>query len=194
MNVDRYLSPSEEVGFQTRYHVFVLIKDLGLALACFVLLMIIPNQFLALVFIALGIRFAWKALDWRNDLLMVTNQRLIGVSGLITRKVASIPLSMLTDLTYQRSPLGRLLGFGQFRVESAGQDQGLSKLNYVANDVTFYKTVTEMLHPRSAPVVAVDDHEKHEKHLQEAMAIVQRGRPVTSWDPDDTNPNMIVLP
>jgi hypothetical protein len=40
-------------------------------------------------------------------------------------------LTKVTDMTFQRSPIGRLLGFGEFILESAGQDQALTNLGYL---------------------------------------------------------------
>ena len=42
-----------------------------------------------------------------------------------------MPLSKVTDLTFQRSLRGRLLGCGTFIVESAGQIQALNRIYYV---------------------------------------------------------------
>ena len=33
-----------------------------------------------------------------------------------------MPLAKVTDMSFQRSPIGRILGYGEFILESAGQD------------------------------------------------------------------------
>jgi uncharacterized membrane protein YdbT with pleckstrin-like domain len=70
----------------------------------------------------------WRLLDWSVNVFIVTNQRLMLVTGVTTRRVAMQPLRRVHDLTYNRSPLGRLLGYGEFLIESAGDSQGLRRI------------------------------------------------------------------
>ena len=64
-------------------------------------------------------------LDWRHDWFVATDKRLLLFYGFITQKVAMMPLIKVTDMSYDRSMLGRILGYGNFVLESAGQDQAL---------------------------------------------------------------------
>jgi hypothetical protein len=50
------------------------------------------------------------------------------VGGLITRRVGMMPLPRVTDMAYTQSPLGRILNYGTFVLESAGQDQALREI------------------------------------------------------------------
>jgi uncharacterized membrane protein YdbT with pleckstrin-like domain len=61
-------------------------------------------------------------------LLVVTSQRMVLTSGLLTRKVAMTPLSKVTDMSFQRSFLERRLRYGEFIIESAGQDRALRNI------------------------------------------------------------------
>lgn len=90
------------------------------------------------------LRMLWKIADWHFDHLMVTDKRLLKVSGIIFRKVQTMPLSKITDLTYNRDPLGRMLGYGEFVVESAGQDQALSKISFLPRPDKLYLTLVDM--------------------------------------------------
>jgi hypothetical protein len=56
---------------------------------------------------------------------VITSQRMLFSQGLVTKKVNMMPLSKVTDMSFQRSTLGRILGHGEFILESAGQDQAL---------------------------------------------------------------------
>ena len=40
-----------------------------------------------------------------------------------------MPLAKVTDMSFQRSAMGRLLGYGEFIVESAGQNQALRNVD-----------------------------------------------------------------
>jgi len=115
------------------------------------------------------LRFAWRLWEWRVDRILVTDRRIVEVSGLLTRKVASMPLEKMTDLTYSRSIAGRLLGYGRIGVESAGQDQALTSIDFIPSPDDFYRTVTALV----AGVMAKPDPET----VHEA-----------SWDEEDTGP------
>src|SRR5580698_5435023 len=66
-------------------------------------------------------------------------------SGIITRKVNMMPLSKVTDMSFQRSTLGRLLGYGQFTLESAGQDQALRIVDYLPYPEQLYLEVCGLI-------------------------------------------------
>jgi membrane protein YdbS with pleckstrin-like domain len=83
----------------------------------------------------------WKVLRWRNDWFVATDKRLILTYGLITQQVAMMPLVKVTDMSYNRSPLGRLLGYGTFVMESAGQDQALHRVTWVAQPDRTYRAI-----------------------------------------------------
>jgi membrane protein YdbS with pleckstrin-like domain len=91
------------------------------------------------------LRMIWCVVDWHVDHLMITDKRLMKVSGIFFRKVQTMPLQKVTDLTYNRDPMGRLLGYGEFIVESAGQDQALSKINFLPRPDRLYLTMCDMM-------------------------------------------------
>jgi uncharacterized membrane protein YdbT with pleckstrin-like domain len=98
------------------------------------------------------LRFLYKLWEWYSNRIVVTNRRFVEVSGIITRKVASMPITKITDMTYQRTAIGRILGYGDLILETAGQDQALSRIDYLPNPDNFYREVTALL-ARGEPVV-----------------------------------------
>jgi hypothetical protein len=48
-------------------------------------------------------------------------------------------------MTFQRSPMGRLLGFGEFILESAGQDQALTNVDYLPYPEQLYLEVCGLI-------------------------------------------------
>lgn len=73
----------------------------------------------------------WAVAEWRFDRFVVTNKRVLLVTGLLTRRVAMMPLVKVTDMTYERSWIGRIFGYGAFVMESAGQEQALHRVDHV---------------------------------------------------------------
>jgi hypothetical protein len=124
----------------------------------------------------------WRVLEWVNDLLIVTDKRIVTISGIVTRKVAMMPLARVTDMTYERSWAGRILGYGEFIVESAGQDQALSRIPYIPRPDAAYRQIAELLFGNKEPEAP--------KKAQPAPAAQTTSLPV--YDPDATQPLYVV--
>ncbi|TQS46659.1 PH domain-containing protein [Cryptosporangium phraense] len=82
----------------------------------------------ALLWVVLLIAAAYRIGDWYFDKFVLTDKRVMLIEGIVTRKVAMMPLARVTDMAYQQSPLGRVLNYGTFVLESAGQDQALREI------------------------------------------------------------------
>jgi CBS domain-containing protein len=90
----------------------------------------VGGMLLVVLLVVLG----WSAMqvgEWADRYFVLTNKRIVVIEGIITTTVRSMPVSRLTDMAYRRSGFGRLLGYGLFDVESAGQDQALKIMDYV---------------------------------------------------------------
>ena len=99
-----------------------------------------------LFFVLLG-RLVWCFLDWNHNWFVATDKRLLLRYGLITHKVAMMPLLKVTDMSYVRSIPGQFLGYGKFVLESAGQDQALREVKWVPNpDQTYRDICAEIFH------------------------------------------------
>jgi hypothetical protein len=62
-----------------------------------------------------------------------------------------MPLMKVTDMSYERSVPGRILGYGRFVMESAGQDQALREVNWVPEPDEHYRAIC-------AEIFGVADH------------------------------------
>lgn len=93
---------------------------------------------------------AWKVADWWYDRFILTNKRVMVVNGIITRRVAMMPLGRVTDMKYDQTPAGRALNYGTFVLESAGQDQALREIKNLPNPNELYlRVVEEMYEPQA---------------------------------------------
>lgn len=150
----RYLAGDERLVIEVRRHPIVIAGPLALSIfaiaaASMVGLLITPaagndliDTIVGAVAICFVFRFVWRMWQWWLDRIVVTDKRFLEVSGIFTRKVATMPLSRVTDLTYRRTIAGRLFGYGDLIIESAGQDQGLARLERLPDPDHFYRTVT----------------------------------------------------
>jgi uncharacterized membrane protein YdbT with pleckstrin-like domain len=91
------------------------------------------------------LRLGVKVWEWSVDYFVVTSQRFLLAQGLITRKVNMMPLAKVTDMSFQRSTIGRVLGYGEFIVESAGQDQALRNVRFIPYPEQLYLEVCGLI-------------------------------------------------
>lgn len=172
---DRYLAMDERVVCRVRRHPAVLLRPFAEALgaiigAAFLGTLLSPGEtsdlfdtLLGLIAIVFMARFAWKGWEWSVARIVVTDRRIFEVSGLIARRVASMPLAKVTDMTYHRSLAGRLFGYGALRIESPGQKQAVDQIAYLPKPDDFYRTITSlvMARPNERPHIAeeIEDDE-----------------------------------
>ena len=69
------------------------------------------------VILTLGVYILW----WAAKQLVVTNRRVIWRAGVFGKSERSIPLSRVQDVSVSYGPMGRILRYGNVRVESAGE-------------------------------------------------------------------------
>src|SRR5690348_15278703 len=159
--VDRYLLPHEQDVITVRKHPAVLVAPVAWAVIGLIIAAVVSDTLLrhnaGLTWIVWAIwglvflRFLWAAINWAVDYFVVTSHRFIQTSGLLSRKVAMMPLVKVTDMTFERSFLGRLLGYGTFILESAGQDQALSRVDHIPYPEQLYLEVCALLFPSKDP-------------------------------------------
>jgi uncharacterized membrane protein YdbT with pleckstrin-like domain len=91
------------------------------------------------------LRLTILVLDWWIERIVITDKRVMMSTGIITHRVAMMPLRKVTDLTFQQTVIGRTLGYGTMVVESAGQIQGLNRIEYMPQPDEIYEALTEMI-------------------------------------------------
>lgn len=150
----KVLLPHERRVITVRFHPAVLIRPVaetlgGLALAGLIstiahlsgtVLLVIWLAWLVLV-----IRLLFCVYAWLEEYFVVTSQRLLLAKGVFKKTVNMMPLAKVTDMRFERSLTGRLLGFGTFIVESAGQDQALRNIDHLPYPEQLYIEVCGLI-------------------------------------------------
>jgi membrane protein YdbS with pleckstrin-like domain len=160
--MERFLLPSERRVLAVRRHWSRLAEPFLSALVGLVVLMwvdqVLPvavplvRDLLLAAWVGLMARLTWRVMEWRADWFVVTDRRLLLRTGLITRKVAMMPLIKVTDMSYSRPPVGRLLGYGEIVIESAGHDQALRRIRHLPRPDGLYLEICDLLFGPTAPV------------------------------------------
>jgi membrane protein YdbS with pleckstrin-like domain len=158
MELDRYLTPAERIVFRTRLHWIQIVGAWAWFFASLLVVGLLDARLptdqprvrdvLIIVEGLLLVRALWRTLEWYREWFVGTDQRLMLTMGVLTRKVAMIPVGKVTDMSYVRSPLGQLLGYGSFVLESAGQDQAFRVVEYVPSPGLYYRRISEELFTR----------------------------------------------
>jgi uncharacterized membrane protein YdbT with pleckstrin-like domain len=167
--IDEYLLPTERRVIRVRQHWAVMAKHI-VQTALFVLAMVVIERYLdgilgggsasdgslaigervvdnltfylALVAVA---RFTINTILWWIERIVITDKRVMLAQGIITHKVGMMPLGKVTDLTFQRSFGGRILGYGTLVVESAGQIQALNRIDFMPRPEEIYEALSELV-------------------------------------------------
>lgn len=134
MAYDRSLSVGEESVEILHPHWKTLVRPIALAFVVVAVLLagevLIPDnkgagiERLALAAVGIVLLMWWLTyplLRWRTTVYELTTRRMRLRDGIIARNGRDIPLSRITDVSFRKGLLDRLLGCGTLIVESAGE-------------------------------------------------------------------------
>ncbi len=153
-DAEKYLLPGEDVVLATRRHWAVLVEPTLKFLPAFVvggvLFLLDPDNpvtSVAGLVVLLGalVYYALRVGEWWMRHFIVTRRRVLLTSGVIVRTVTLLPLRRITDLTWEETFFGQILGYGSFRFESAGQDQALRHITFMPDAKKVYREVSGLL-------------------------------------------------
>jgi uncharacterized membrane protein YdbT with pleckstrin-like domain len=152
---NEYLISSERRVIRVRRHwafvLRVMAETVGIVIAWALLSALVPDDIwlvealLWYVVAAAVLRFAYKALEWWLEVIIVTDKRFMLSTGVIIRKISMMPITKVTDLSFLRTVGGQLLGYGTLRVESAGQKQDLEKIDYLPQPEAVFDAISELI-------------------------------------------------
>jgi uncharacterized membrane protein YdbT with pleckstrin-like domain len=148
--IERLLGEREKIIFVTRQHWFILARaillEIILILAIFtasILAIILANIAAALVlpigFILLLIPITTLSLDvarWSSYQFIVTNRRVIQISGIFNKSVTDSSLEKVNDVKMTQSYLGRIFDYGDIEILTASE-LGVNLFKKIAQPVKF---------------------------------------------------------
>ncbi|MFD6140500.1 PH domain-containing protein [Promicromonospora sp. NPDC060271] len=163
--LQRYILADEKIIIATHRHWSMLWEPLLTTAGAFVLALALlvavdPDVrndmgWVWLPFVVLGGRLLYKWLEWRARWFVLTDRRLLVLDGFLIHRVAMMPTEKVTDLGYERTPMGQLLGYGTFIFETAGQDQTLDRVTWIPQPDSRYRLIIATLfHPDAADAEA----------------------------------------
>lgn len=156
----RYLGEHERTILVTRQHPFALVRAafdmaalvLPLAIAAWGIAGIEPLRgapstwllrLLFLVMLVLVARLAVAVLAWEFERVVVTDEKVIHVSGVLNRRIASTPLAKVSEFTVRQPLLGRVFDYGSLVVDvPGGRDDALHGLAHLPDPAGLYRLVS----------------------------------------------------
>lgn len=152
---DEYLLPSERRVIRLRRHWSIVAWDavettLLMAIVMMVSYVASPGAWLVqnilwYAGLLVLVRFGYVLYEWWDEQFLVTDKRFVLITGVFSTRVAMMPLGKVTDLTYERNVMGRLLGYGTIVVESAAQIQAFNRIEYLPQPERIYDAVSELV-------------------------------------------------
>ena len=141
------LGENERIVLETHQHWFVLFNKIFLELVLIVI--IIGGTLFAYTALASSAALAGFALVlvpvigmlrdimvWRNNAYIVTNRRVIQISGVLSKAVVDSSLEKVNDVKMSQSFWGRMFGFGDIEILTASE-LGVNLFHEIANPVDF---------------------------------------------------------
>ena len=167
---DRYLESvlgkNEQVLFVTHQHWLVLVGEIIseclLSISVIVLVSLIwyfwlPNPLVAFGYLLLifPLISLWRdILVWSNRKYLVTNRRVIQLSGVFSKNMSDSSLEKVNDVKMTQTFLGRMFGYGDIEILTASEI-GVNLLKHIGNPIQYKTTMIDAKEKLETPVAAV---------------------------------------
>ena len=90
-------------------------------------------------------RLAWRVLQWEFERVVITDEKVIHIEGVLQRRIASTPLAKVSEFTVRQPLLGRIFGYGSLVVDvPGGRDQALHGLSFIPDPAGVYRMVSDL--------------------------------------------------
>jgi hypothetical protein len=146
------LADNEEILLSTRRFWFVLLKDILLDLILIIVLiagttilitMLVPFAFIGYILAVIPLIDSLRHLfDWINRQYLITNRRVIQISGIINKNVIDSSLEKVNDVKLTQSFWGRIFGYGDVEILTASE-LGTNLFQYLGEPVKFKKAMMD---------------------------------------------------
>lgn len=139
------LGESEQILFETHQHWFVLFGKIFLEVLLIALLVagslilsaMYPVAIYGLILVLVPLLGMLNdILVWRNKAYIVTNRRVIQISGVLDKDVVDSSLEKVNDVKMSQSFFGRMFGYGDIEILTASE-LGVNLFHQIAEPIDF---------------------------------------------------------
>ena len=148
----KLLGENENVLFETHQHWLVLVGEIISECLLMVAVIVgvsliwalwVPNPLMALGYLLLIlplISLLKDILTWVNRKYVVTNRRVIQLSGIFSKNVTDSSLEKVNDVKMSQSFLGRTFDYGDIEIMTASE-LGVNKLTHIGRPIQYKTTM-----------------------------------------------------
>lgn len=178
---------TEQVIHMTRRHYYAAIRQMWKPTAVFVLMLVggtlIDSSLLRIVIYALAFVFPglialYYYFDWRNDWLIITDERVIHIEKDILRwttRVSDIPVKSVqvvkADIT--DTLIGRIANFGRLEIKTAG-----GAGNIVMRDIPRPDNIQDYVFKQRTRIVETEEKERQRQLIHDELNRIMGDEPV----------------
>jgi len=105
-----------------------------------------------LAMLAFVVYLRLKRLSQHYTAYILTTTRVLRVSGFLRRTAAWIPWAKVTDVRFEASLCGRMLGYATVYIDSANETSGLAEMTNLCDPRGFYVKLTELVQLKQGPM------------------------------------------
>ena len=179
--VEKLLAKNERVVRVSRDHWIVLLATIlidGVVSLIILALSIIgavasgwpvPLLGLLLLLVPVG-HFLYRMWVWWNKQYVITDRRIIQVSGTVQKRVSDTLLEKINDIVTEQTAMGRLLKYGDVTIIS-GSDSGADVFHHLADPVEFKKDLLDQKTGLDQPETLKDSRQQAESGAPSAADI-----------------------
>lgn len=178
--------PDETVRHMTRIHWWIVVLQMWKPVLMVILILIgmvlIENTLIrivlfALAFVVPGTLAAYIYLEWYNDWLIITNDRVLHITKDILRwstRVVEVPLQGVQGVQAEEPAnlIARLLGFGHVVIQTAGDNEDLTIMNIDEPD-----EIKDYIFAEKTRMVEQADQRRQMQMIQTEMQRMFNGQP-----------------
>lgn len=149
--VETMLGENERVHLVARQHWFLLVSFILTEIVAILVVMVGVSLLLpffppaGLLYLLIAIpagKGLYDFLMWWNRQFVITNRRVIQISGLFNKSVTDSSLEKVTDLKLEQSALGRIFNYGDIEILTASE-LGVNLFRQIANPILFKTTMLD---------------------------------------------------
>jgi hypothetical protein len=160
--LDKFLATGEEPLRMEHQHWFVLIANAIYAIVMWliaVFLLVLSSTifngnsgitsllgWVVVVLVVLGLAwFGWQVLVWQNEQFVLTNRRVLRLTGVLNKTVMDSSLEKINDAVLTESVFGRIFGFGDLEIQTASES-GIDRLRMLRDAPGFKRAMLDSKH------------------------------------------------
>ena len=158
---DSLLTQGEKILLRSRQHVLALILDSRVAIVFWAVAIIaiilrlwlnlqglvgdLINLVVLISLVGGIIIVAFRWWDWHNTEYVITNRRLLNVSGILNKRSADSSLEKINDAILEVNAVGRILGYGDLKILTAA-DAAIDRYRMLDDATEFKKVMMSAKH------------------------------------------------